>query len=90
MIDLQPVLEGEILLVRPLRAANLDALHAAASDPLIWEQHPSPLRYQRVVFGVESASAYPVTMIGIRRSEKSPLASLFWRAAIGETAASGS
>jgi RimJ/RimL family protein N-acetyltransferase len=49
-IDLQPVLEGDQLLVRPLRADDLDALHTAASDPLIWEQHPSPLRYQREVF----------------------------------------
>ena len=52
-IDLQPVLEGEKLLVRPLRADDLDALHAAASDPLIWKQHPSPLRYQRAVFESE-------------------------------------
>lgn len=49
-IDLQPTLEGEKLLVRPLRAEDFDALYAAASDPLIWEQHPSPLRYQRPVF----------------------------------------
>ncbi len=49
-IDLQPLLEGESLLVRPLRPDDLDALHAAAADPLIWEQHPSPLRYQRAVF----------------------------------------
>ena len=49
-LDLQPVLEGQTLLLRPLRADDLDALHAAAADPLIWEQHPSPLRYQREVF----------------------------------------
>ncbi len=52
-IDLQPLLESETLLVRPLRADDCDALHAAAADPLIWEQHPSPLRYQRAVFEKE-------------------------------------
>ena len=52
-IDMQAVLESETLLVRPLRVDDLDALHAAAADPLIWEQHPSPLRYQRAVFEKE-------------------------------------
>ena len=52
-IDLQPLLEGETLRVRPLLPDDLDALHAAASDPLIWDQHPSPLRYQRPVFEKE-------------------------------------
>lgn len=52
-IDMQVVLESETLLVRPLRGDDLDALHAAAADPLIWEQHPSPLRYQRAVFEKE-------------------------------------
>ncbi|MES3008730.1 MAG: GNAT family N-acetyltransferase [Pseudomonadota bacterium] len=52
-IEFQPLLEGENLLVRPLRADDFDALYAAASDPLIWEQHPSPLRYQRPVFEKE-------------------------------------
>ena len=37
--DLQPVLEGELLRVRPLRAGDFDALSAVANDPLLWEQH---------------------------------------------------
>jgi RimJ/RimL family protein N-acetyltransferase len=38
--DPQPYLAGELVEVRPLRADDFDALAEAASDPLIWEQHP--------------------------------------------------
>lgn len=48
--DLQPVLEGELLRLRPLQTEDFDALFAAASDPLIWEQHPEPQRYTLPVF----------------------------------------
>jgi RimJ/RimL family protein N-acetyltransferase len=48
--DLQPTLEGELLRLRPLRADDWEALFAVASDPLIWEQHPAPDRYQEQVF----------------------------------------
>jgi RimJ/RimL family protein N-acetyltransferase/GNAT superfamily N-acetyltransferase len=48
--DLQPTLEGERLRLRPLRADDWDALFAVASDPLIWEVHPQPTRYQEEVF----------------------------------------
>ncbi len=43
--DLQPVLKGEILELRPLRAEDFDDLFAVASDPLIWEQHPASDRF---------------------------------------------
>lgn len=43
--DLQPALRGDLLELRPLRADDFDALFAAASDPLIWEQHPESDRY---------------------------------------------
>ena len=46
----QPTLEGERLLLRPLRADDWDALFAAASDPLIWEVHPASDRWQEPVF----------------------------------------
>jgi RimJ/RimL family protein N-acetyltransferase len=49
-IDLQPTLVGETLLLRPLRVEDFDALYAVASDPAIWEQHPEPTRFQRLVF----------------------------------------
>jgi RimJ/RimL family protein N-acetyltransferase len=48
--DLQPVLKGKLLELRPLRAADFDALFAVAADPLIWEQHPASDRYQLAVF----------------------------------------
>jgi N-acetyltransferase len=48
--DLQPHLKGEFLELRPLRAEDFAKLYAVASDPLIWEQHPNPLRYKEDVF----------------------------------------
>jgi RimJ/RimL family protein N-acetyltransferase len=50
--DLQPVLKGELLELRPLRAADYPELFAVAADPLIWEQHPSSDRYKEEVFRV--------------------------------------
>ena len=49
-VDLQPVLEGQTLLLRPLQPEDFDLLFQAASDPLIWEQHPNPNRYKREEF----------------------------------------
>src|SRR5436305_6751870 len=43
--ELQPTLRGDLLELRPLRPADFDALFDAASDPLIWEQHPESDRY---------------------------------------------
>lgn len=43
--DRQPVLQGALLSLRPLQQDDFDALAAAASDPLIWAQHPDPQRY---------------------------------------------
>ncbi|MBI3285901.1 MAG: GNAT family N-acetyltransferase [Burkholderiales bacterium] len=48
--QLQPSLVGETISLRPLKTADFESLYAAASDPLIWEQHLEPLRYQRPVF----------------------------------------
>ena len=48
--ELQPTLTGELVQLRPLRPDDFEALYAAASDPLIWEQHPEPTRYTRDVF----------------------------------------
>jgi len=64
--ELQPTLQGNLLLVRPLRPDDFDALFQAASDPLIWEQHPESDRYQREVFqkffdgAIESKGAFAV------------------------------
>jgi len=45
-MDRQPILEGERLLLRPLSEADWEAFYRAASDPLIWEQHPARDRWQ--------------------------------------------
>jgi RimJ/RimL family protein N-acetyltransferase len=50
IIDFQPTLSGDLLELRPLRPDDFDALFCAASDPLIWEQHPESDRHQRDVF----------------------------------------
>jgi RimJ/RimL family protein N-acetyltransferase len=50
LFDLQPTLENELLSLRPLRPEDFHDLYAVASDPLIWEQHPSSGRYQDEVF----------------------------------------
>lgn len=48
--DLQPTLRGSLLDLRPLRPEDWRPLHAVASDPLIWEQHPERERYKEEVF----------------------------------------
>jgi RimJ/RimL family protein N-acetyltransferase len=48
--DLQPVLKGRLLELRPLRPEDFDALYRVAADPLIWEQHPAWDRYKEDVF----------------------------------------
>jgi RimJ/RimL family protein N-acetyltransferase len=64
---LQPVLRGNRLLLRPLLPSDLEQLYAAASDPLIWAQHPASDRWQRPVFeaffqkALESRGALVVT-----------------------------
>jgi N-acetyltransferase len=48
--DLQPTLEGRLLVLRPLTPDDREALFAAARDPLIWEQHPAPDRHEPATF----------------------------------------
>ncbi len=50
MLDRQPVLEDERLLLRPLRPDDWDALFAVASDRQVWAQHPAHDRWQEAVF----------------------------------------
>ena len=65
--ELQPTLVGALVTMRPLRPDDFEELYAAASDPLIWEQHPDPERYQREAFesrvfrgGLESGGAFSI------------------------------
>ena len=48
--DLQPILKGEIIELRPLQIEDFNDLYNVASDPLIWEQHPNKDRYKEEVF----------------------------------------
>lgn len=50
MFELQPTLTGKLIKLRPLQLDDYAALHKAASDPLIWEQHPNSDRYKEEVF----------------------------------------
>jgi N-acetyltransferase len=64
--ELQPALTGRLVELRPLKAEDWDALYGAASDPLIWEQHPESTRWQPEVFrryfngAMESRGAFAV------------------------------
>ena len=64
--NLQPTLVGNLIQLRPLKPADFDELFAAASDPLIWEQHPESDRYTRSVFrgyfdgAMESGGAFAI------------------------------
>lgn len=49
-MHLQPHLENHLVKLVPLKETDFEVLFKAASDPLIWEQHPNPNRYQRAVF----------------------------------------
>jgi RimJ/RimL family protein N-acetyltransferase len=49
-MDRQPVLEGERLLLRPLRPDDWATLYAVASDPDVWARHPAHDRWQEPVF----------------------------------------
>lgn len=66
--DRQPTLEGELVLLRPTRADDWDALFAVASDPLLWEVHPAHDRWQEPVFRAYfdggMASGGSLTIIG--------------------------
>jgi N-acetyltransferase len=48
--DLQPVLKGSLVELRPLRADDAAALYTVAADPLIWEQHPVKHRHEPNAF----------------------------------------
>jgi RimJ/RimL family protein N-acetyltransferase len=49
-IDLQPTLQNDRVILQPLQAEDLDALHAVASDPAVWQFHPNKDRWKREVF----------------------------------------
>src|SRR5437763_12839689 len=64
--DLQPTLTGDLLELQPLAPADFDQLFTAASDALIWKQHPESDRHTREVFqryfdgAIESKRAFAI------------------------------
>ena len=62
----QPTLSGVLVHLRPLTQEDFEPLFSAASDPLIWEQHPDRERYKRERFqayfnsGMESKGALAI------------------------------
>lgn len=66
IINFQPLLQNNLVIAQPLKLSDFESLYTAASDPLIWEQHPNKNRYQREAFGnyfkgaIESGGAFLV------------------------------
>ncbi len=66
VINFQPHLQNNLVTATPLKASDFESLYAAASDLLIWEQHPNKSRYQRPAFenyfkgAIESGGAFLV------------------------------
>jgi len=60
------VLQNDLIIATPLNENDFEDLFMAASDPLIWEQHPNKNRYQRPAFenyfkgAMESGGAFLV------------------------------
>jgi RimJ/RimL family protein N-acetyltransferase len=43
-------IQHPLVSLRCLKASDFEGLLAVAADPLIWAQHPNPLRWQRPIF----------------------------------------
>lgn len=50
LMNLQPQLSNNFVILQPLQESDFEELYKVASDPLIWEQHPNSDRYKRDVF----------------------------------------
>lgn len=48
--DLQPTLEGERVVIRPVAESDRAGMFRAAADPAVWEQHPARDRYEEKTF----------------------------------------
>jgi RimJ/RimL family protein N-acetyltransferase len=73
MFELQPTLTGSLLQLRPLAPADHDGLYRAATDPLIWAQHPDPSRAQPAGFKLffDKALASGGALVAIERISQS-------------------
>lgn len=66
-INFQPTLTNSLVTASPLQQTDFESLFQAASDPLIWEQHPNKNRWQPEAFknyfegAIKSGGAFLVT-----------------------------
>ena len=66
MINIQPQLENDLVILEPLNQNDFENLYSAAADPKVWEQHPNKNRYKRDVFqtffdgAIESKGAFKI------------------------------
>ena len=66
MINIQPQLENDLVILEPLNQNDFENLYSAAADPKVWEQHPNKNRYKREVFqtffdgAIESKGAFKI------------------------------
>ncbi|HEX8573056.1 MAG TPA: GNAT family N-acetyltransferase [Allosphingosinicella sp.] len=69
--ELQPVLTGERIELRPLAPSDWEPLYEAAADPLIWEQHPVSDRWREPMFRTffDEALASGGTLVALDRSD---------------------
>jgi len=65
-INLQPTLENDLVVLRPLEFKDFEALYQAAKDPKIWELHQNPYRWELHAFkdffqgAMDSKSAFVI------------------------------
>src|SRR5579863_9575509 len=50
LLEIQPTLQNDLVILRPLHESDYMPLYQVASDPLIWSQHPCNDRYLEVNF----------------------------------------
>jgi RimJ/RimL family protein N-acetyltransferase len=70
MLDRQPTLSDDQLLLRPMTAADWPELAAVAADPAIWAGHPASDRWQEPVFRAffEDGLASGGSLVAIERA----------------------
>ncbi|MGB5819238.1 MAG: GNAT family N-acetyltransferase [Saonia sp.] len=72
-LDIQPFLENDLVIVKPMNASYFNALYEVASDSHIWEQHQEPERYTLELFTTffeESLQSQGALIIVDKKSNK--------------------
>ena len=71
-MDLQPILDNELVRIRPLKNSDMESLYNVAKDPEIWEQHPCKryLRSEFEQFFIESIRSKGALIIFDKKTDK--------------------